>query len=40
MLALRMRQKPLSRRQQEWFELGLRFIMTGEFAEEQKVVVV
>ena len=39
-LASQMRQKPLSDRQKKWFELGLRFVMTGEFAEEQRVVVV
>lgn len=38
MVALRMRQKSLTERQKQWFELGLRYLMTGEFADEQTVV--
>lgn len=37
-VALRMRQKSLTERQKQWFELGLRYLMTGEFADEQTVV--
>lgn len=39
-LASRMRQRPISDRQRQWFELGLQFLMTEEFADEQKVVIV
>lgn len=35
----RMRGKPLTSKQQEWFDLGLRYLATGQWDEEQSIVV-